>query len=55
LNYMLFSIIDSISMDHTEAAKILIKSGADMNAKGNNGWSALMAAAYYNTVEIVTS
>ena len=55
MNYMLFSIIDSISMDHTEAAKILIKSGADMNAKGNNGWSALMAAAYYNTVEIVTS
>ena len=50
---MLFSIIDSISMEHTEVAKILIKSGADMNAKGNNGWSALMAAAYKNNLEIV--
>jgi len=47
------ALIDSISMDHTEVAKILIKSGADINAKSKNGWTGLMAAAYNNNVAIV--
>jgi len=39
--------------DHTEVVKVLIDAGADINAKNNAGWTALMFAAKRNNKEVV--
>ena len=38
---------------HTEVAKLLIKARADINAKGNDGFTALMCAEEQRHTEIV--
>jgi len=40
---------------HAKTVTILIAKGADVNARDNTGWTALMVAASYNDVEIITA
>ena len=38
--------------NHLELAKVLISSGAEVNAESNRGWTPLHSAAYYNSLEL---
>jgi ankyrin repeat protein len=38
---------------HKEVVELLLESGADVNAKSNIGWTALMLAAFNGHKEIV--
>jgi ankyrin repeat protein len=38
---------------HKEVVKLLLKKGADVNARDKDGWTALKNASYYGHKEIV--
>ena len=46
-------LIEAASMGDTEKVQTLLAQGADVNAKDNDGFTALMMAAVYGHIDIV--
>ena len=46
-------LIQASRNGHTEIVAMLLEKGADVNAKDNDGWTALMEASEYGKTEIV--
>jgi ankyrin repeat protein len=47
-------VFSAISNENTEVVSLLLKNGADVNAKDNAGRKALMCATQHNKPEIIS-
>jgi len=47
------ALIHAAANGHTEIVQLLLEKGVDVNTKDNDGWTALMYAAWFRNENII--